>query len=456
MRVNIFSGYFRFLLSPLAFLASALLFQSCVDHDSFLHPPLPGNECAPNFQYGYTNKVSYFPFEKITAFLQSTENIDLCRLTIYDIQGNASFSVASPLTVQNIATDNPSSKGFGFQPTIEFDLPPGIKSGIYLIENKIPFIVKTDEFVDLLIVYPSNTANAYSDSGGKSLYTTPVSERPAIVSFQRPIPLQNLSTFCLRWFNTLDQVSIGYIADRDMDDYAEISHAKILIIPGHNEYWTRAARNNFDQFVSSGKHAILLSGNTMWWQVRYTPTGEGLICYQDEAKDPETNPLLKTITWDKSLLDYPIISSIGADFNRGGYGMRTDNGWNGYKVVSPDSPLLKNTGLTKGSIISCPSQEYDGAPIHSFDSDGLPIVDNEVLNFEKIELIAYDKGFRIQETTGTFLVFQRTKTSGIIVNTGSTDWCGENGMGGLSSEKIKTITGNAIRGLLENENLFSN
>jgi hypothetical protein len=166
------------------------------------------------------------------------------------------------------------------------------------------------------------------------------------------------------------------------------------------------------------------------------------------------DPLLKTIEWDKTSLQYPIVSSIGADFPRGGYGMKNDNGWNGYKIATPSSPLFEGLGLKRGDILSLPSLEYDGAPIVGFDQEGYPILDEESLNFEKIELLAFDRGFRATETTATFIVFQRTKDSGIIINTASTDWCSSSGMGGKSANAIKRITYNALHKLVNSMQVF--
>jgi hypothetical protein len=248
-------------------------FESCNnEQDDAPKPPipLPDKLCSANVQTGYTDKVSYFNDEKITAYLQSDEPVDICRLDVYDVNNHLAFSIASPLSIQTINNINPAVNGYGFTPTVQFEIPKRIESGIYLIENKIPFIIKTRKAVDLLIVYPSNTVNAYSNSGGKSLYTLPLTDRPFEVSFERPMALQDFSEYCLSWFTTLHEFSVGYICDADLDQYENISLARVLVIPGHNEYWTRQARKNFDQFVDGGKHALILSGNTMWWQVRYS------------------------------------------------------------------------------------------------------------------------------------------------------------------------------------------
>jgi hypothetical protein len=280
-----------------------------------------------------------------------------------------------------------------------------------------------------------------------------VNNKPFQVSFQRPIALESFSPSCLRWLEQLEDFTIGYVADSDLDDWASISQAKIIVLVGHNEYWTRAGRQNFDRFVDSGGDALILSGNTMWWQVRYADDRTKLLCYKQEP-DPETDLLLQTKNWDNPQLNYPILKSIGEDFPRGGYGLRSDAGWDGFKIADPDSPLLEGTGLTRGAILSCPTTEFDGVPIASFDAQGYPVIDYDKLGFEKVELIGFDKGFRVNETYGTFIVFKKHADSGTVVNTGSCDWCSSRGMGGTDGEKIKKITLNALRLLKNGEELF--
>ncbi len=447
----------NFQLGSIAACCALLFLASCTDQTAEApNPikPLPDNLCAPSFSYGYTDKISYLPGGKMNAFLQSKENINLCRLNIYSVNGNLAFSVASPLTVQKISADNPSVNGYGFTVTSEIEIPKNLKSGVYLIEQQIPFIVKTNNKVDLTIVYPSNTANAYAKSGGRSLYDK--TDRPSHVSFLRPIAVQSSAEQGLKWFTSLANYNIGYVADVDMNDYATIQNSSLLVVVGHSEYWTRKARKNFDRFVGNGKDALVLSGNTMWWQARYSDSGQ-LICHKEAALDPVGDLLLKTIAWDRLSLKYSILSSIGADFPHGGYGLQADNGWDGYKIVTPASPLLEGLNLRKGDILSLPSGEYDGAPILNFTSDGYPELNKAALGFDKIELIGFDRGSRGgKETIGTFIVFKKTTTSGIVVNTASYDWCSERGMDGSNGTMVKKITLNAIDRLLTKKNIFSN
>ncbi len=413
--------------------------------------PLPSVLCDPFIRSGYTQKLSFYSGEKMQVFFECTQPVVLCRLNIFSITGSLVFSTTSALPIVPLLSVDASENGYNYPIAVEFPVP-ALKSGVYLIENKIPFIIKTNQPVDVMIVYPSNTTNAYAVSGGKSLYSQ--QQRPTSVSFHRPIPLQSLSQFCLKWFTTLGGMTLGYVADVDLDNFENIDQAKVLVISGHSEYWTRQARQNFDRFVNAGKDALILSGNTMWWQVRYSEDLSRLICYK-ESPDPITDPMLKCINWNDPSLEYSILSSIGSHFPNGGYGLRSDQGWNGYKIVASQSPLFENSGLVKGDTIILPSWEYDGAPISGFDSDGHPIIDQAALKFAQVELIGYDKGFRGTETIGTFIVFKKSLTSGTVINTGTTDWCSANGMGGQSGKVIKQITFNALTKLLNKESVFS-
>jgi hypothetical protein len=192
----------------------------------------------------------------------------------------------------------------------------------------------------------------------------------------------------------------------------------------------------------------------MWWQIRYSDNGNEMHCFKYWGYDPKETPELKTVNWYQDVLKYPIEESIGVNFKNGGYGDYTDDGWDGYKIVNEKSPLLAGTGLKNGDVISCQSKEYDGAPVKFVSGNPHPVIDNK-FNFHKIELIGYDYGFRDVKTVGTFIVMKKTTTSGVIINTASTDWCAPRGMGGKDGAKIKKITLNAINLLLADSNVFS-
>ena len=405
---------------------------------------------------GYLDKMSYFPEDSAKIYLNSKDECYECKIGIYDINNELVYEIYTSLYKQSIKTEKPSALGYGYEITTEFKVP-NLKSGIYLIENKIPFIIKTNNPVNALILYPSNTSNAYNDNGGNSFYST-YGEVSPVLSFLRPQELpyhrQGKSIEFYKWLTTLNY-NFGYLIDYDLDDSTNLDNSNLLIITGHSEYWSRKARINFDNYVNNGNNAMVLSGNTMWWQIRYEDDGSKLIGYKYET-DPIEDPLLTTTNWYRDVLEFPIWKSIGADFRYGGYGLGDkDEGWNGYKIINTDSPLFKNCNLSINQIISIPSAEYDGIKVDGYSDDGIPILNQYEQDYYKFELLGYDKGYWYNPTCATFIVFQKTESSGVVLNTSSTDWCNR-GFIGKDSSIIKQITINAIELLVEDKMIFSN
>lgn len=406
---------------------------------------------------GYMDKLSYTPGETAAVFINAKSS-NKTVLTLYDVLGTKVDSIPTDVKPQQITTQNPWEDGYGYTKTVSYTIP-NIKSGMYLWNNKIPFIIKdANKKTDIVVVYPTNTQNAYNTAGGKSMYTMPESERARVASFQRPFTnlSQGYTYEGIKWLFENVTTTINYIADHDMENYAEIANAKLILITGHSEYWTRQARLNLDRFVNTGGNALILSGNTMWWQVRYSADGSKMICYKSNALDSEPDPQLKTVNWFANILHYQIIPSIGGDFNIGGYGRNyTDRGWNGFKIVTASPAVFAGTGMVKGDILAMPSMEYDGTYLSGFDIAGYPIVDKNKLGFYQAEIIGFDYGLRGGlETIGTWMAFRKAATSGIIINGASTDWCNSYGIGGTDSVKIKQIISNMIHSLLNNTYVF--
>jgi hypothetical protein len=241
---------------------------------------------------------------------------------------------------------------------------------------------------DLTVVYNSNTLHAYNFAGGKSLYAPNFNNRATVVSFQRSMPMANLAFF--QWLGH-QNYRVNYIAESDLDDYTQIQNSRALMITGHSEYWTREARANVDKYADSGKNVLMLSGNNMWWQVRYDKTKSKMICYKSNSGnvgdynslDPLSGTIYSTINYGDNV-DYGLTSSLGTDYRWGGYGQLLANRWNGYKIVKANSPVLKGSGLNNGDIMPMPTTEYEGAPVVKlFDqsSTEIPVTMDWCLNF---------------------------------------------------------------------------
>ena len=427
---------------------------------------------------GYCDRVSYLQGD--TAVIYLSANSPVTRwIYLRNICGKKVDSLYIHIPHQTISTSNlyPWENGFQFAPVFRYPISLSLPGGVYDWEGKVFFIVKTtNRNVDITFVYPSNTEQAYNNAGGKSLYgsNSTLYQKADIVSFKRPLTTvaisynRNFTIPFLRWIACHTNFNYRVISDMDLDNPAEISQSKIVCVIGHSEYWTRAARQNFDAFVNSGNDAVILSGNTMWWQARYNATKDQLVCYKS-AFDPILNQLLMTLNWNTLTLNYPVIPSIGADYPHGGYHSTTVpalKGFGGYSVVAPFSPLLNGTNLSFHDTLACKSNECDGSIVQGINSYGDPVLDTIALGFCKAELIAYDyclKDHTSPPTKGyeTFLAFKKSYATGCIVNVGSSNWCSSlntiypGGIGGKDSTKIKLITSNIFNLLLNNQDIFS-
>lgn len=422
-------------------------------------------DCFGQLIDGYTDKISYYSNEKVKLYLnykQSSREV----VYIYDASGKLYFTLQTKVYPQKSTTTQPWKNGFDYTLTCEFELRD-FKPGFYQIEKEISFVVKSDSKKRVItIVYPSNTINAYSNSGGKSLYksNSTSKESDTVVSFLRPMNSRdangnstnfNVDLFSgvYKWLNEnlLINDLTNYISDQDLENKSILDNSKLLIIVGHSEYWTRNARKNFDDFILKGNNALIMSGNTMWWQVRFKNNNQQLICYRS-VSDPIIADTLKTIEWFKKQLNYPIESSSGLNFNNGGYGLKKDKGWDGFKIIKADHPIFNNTKLKNGSIIPCPSIEYDGIKHSGFSEDSIPIVDTSFTNrFYRYELLGFDRAIRNEdrdETIGAFVLTQKNPSAGQVIHIGSTDWCKTSNFYGVNKTIFQMITNNCIYFLL--------
>lgn len=454
---------------------------------------------------GYTDKQSYRTGETIKFYLSGTSQTD------YNLIGRANQSLtfingqSDPVAVfgllnmvlQTPQTNEPWKNGFGYNLTTTWVVPIGLKSGLYYL-GPVPIIIKGSLNADVVIVCPTNRINAYSTSGGKSFYEDTITPdcltgeiswkngcnsllRATTVSFLRPqfIDSANIGGF-FTWF--MDQsYNANVIADIDLENYTEIQNAKVVVIVGHSEYWTRNARLNFDRFVDSGKNGLILSGNSMWWQVRYEDDNyqvdsTKLTCYKNDQAPPTPlgcqtctlNPtipirpydntcdtLLRTVNFapesgfistsnpsstSNLKVKYSVIGSIGADISHGGWGSTATpsdcnySGFHGFKIVTPNSPILNGTNLNQGDILETETGEFDTTIISNIDSNNdlignYPELNLSALGFYRGEIIAFERtNIPIETTNGKFqyaaiILFQKTYTSGKIINVNSNQWC---------------------------------
>lgn len=417
---------------------------------------------------GYTDKTSYAAGEVMRFFINAPLAVK-GEIGVYDTVGKKVATFRTLIGPQNPPPANAFERGFDYCISDTYTLPSTLPSGVYLLANKIPFVYKGDVSQtanDVVVVYPTNTVFAYNNAGGGSLYEgNPFN---STVSYLRPSKIDRYSLGFLKWFAQEKELQSGvrFISDMDMEDYINIASAKVVVLIGHSEYWTRNARKNFDRFVDDGRHAVILSGNTMFWQVRQSGNRQQLICYKTGSpkgtKDPVAVPELETNNWFASSLKYSEVSSIGTEYRYAKLGLAPNVRFGGFKIVDGASPLLKDTGLNTGDILPFNATEFDGTPLKGFDASGKPIFNTAIYNPYKIEVVGYEytNSSYVREklplknpvyevwspagSVATWIVLQKSPKSGYIMNGAANWWTLEDNFTKPQAPVYKKIIRNAL------------
>lgn len=417
---------------------------------------------AQSFITGYAGNWSNLAGQPADFYLSAVTEDPDGTLTIYDVLSNPVADIQVPLKKQTFAPDNlePWKNGYGWEPTT-FEMPD-LPSGLYYMNGPrvgsdyVPFLItEPEKQADIVVIYPTNTVNAYSKSvnfnpnflSQVNLYSVGRDgKNPPLVSFQRP---QNEKVWVTagfdRWLLRQQEHSFKYVSDADLEDYSAIAGAKMVVIPGHSEYWTTQARRNFDRFVEFGGSALVISGNTMYRAVEY-----------DDPSSPTELRFSPRASFVHPRLGYQTWESIGADFAHGGFGSAFNQGrarefiqnpHDGWKMLDVSPSYFEGTGLKVGDVIYNPSQEYDGVPFTSLDPINGPTIDYELLNFHRIDLIAFENAILTGEPkVGTWIDFQKTEDSGRVINVATLNWARYHGKDKAVQE---LVTANMVELLLK-------
>jgi PKD repeat protein len=207
---------------------------------------------------------------------------------------------------KNATTGELSCANWGVTYTIPGSALPA--SGVYVaklrttdtnVENRVLFVVRDDNRVPesrVLMVVPTATYLAYNTWGGKSLYrdkdggpdTVSGADRAVKVSFDRPLDQNDMDRdryfgpdfFTVQWLER-EGYDVSYTDDVQAHlNPNELREHKVLVIPGHSEYWSREQFLGFKAARDAGVNIASFSANTAYWKVRYENGARTMVCYK--------------------------------------------------------------------------------------------------------------------------------------------------------------------------------
>ena len=288
--------------------------------DAWLPPAYP-----PAGVEGYASELSVLPGEQVHLHV-STADGDRYRVEVYRLGWYGGLGARLLTCVpscggdeagRRLGPDTGDGAAADWPVTDVVAVPSSWVSGYYYAllrvtsggddtgaRGYVPFVVRDPppKRSQILVQVPVNTWQAYNPWGGKSLYPFNSSgERPAVrVSFDRPLAYTAQGPFDWEYnmvrFLEREGYDLSYQTDADTDARPEslLQHRLVLVI-GHDEYWTKRMRDAFDAARDSGTNLAFTSSNAAYWQVRYEDAGRTLVGYKDAAPHPEPDPALKTI-----------------------------------------------------------------------------------------------------------------------------------------------------------------
>lgn len=284
--------------------------QKAGTSDWEIYNPAMNNEIA-----GYASKAAVKKGSSIAFYVSTAEpqfyaevfrlgwygGLGGCRYTdVYTFPGKKQ-TVPTPNATTGLVNCNWTSIG-------SLDIPTSWTNGLYVVrltasttgtQSYIPFVVYDERRADYLFQIPFTTWQAYNNYGGKSLYdfNSTNTKRAYKVSFNRPLAQGWGAGYLIAWeicmlrFLEREGFDVNYVSDIETHNSTTLLPLyKSIIVAGHDEYWTRQMRVNFDSAVTKRVNMAFFAANCAFWQVRfesssYTPNPI-MTCYKSASLDP--------------------------------------------------------------------------------------------------------------------------------------------------------------------------
>jgi hypothetical protein len=410
--------------------------------------------------------VSVVPGESLDFHISNGRS-GLYSLSVYREGATRQLMATIPnVQTQNYSCAGKASTGCGWPVAASFTVPTNWPTGVYTVE--IPratgahyqtlFFVreKNPGTARILFLTSVNTFHAYNEFGGGSLYD---GETPKLqkVSFNRPYGGNGLGYFD-RWERHFVEWAeaagypVAYAATYDLDFLPNLlTPYDVVIIAGHSEYWTWNMRQRVKSYVAGGGRFVNLSGNTMWWQVRFEDNGRTMVGYKSWVDDPvKTRQGTTDVNWRYPIYDSSFLTT-GLHWPFGGYPGEKGKG---YYAVNVGHWIYNGTGLAENQLFGKgPTRDTS---IHDKESDGLAFncaEDGSTIlgpirgtgtpgNFTILGVAPVQSKIRSMNGVAVMGLYT-TPAGGAVFSAGTTGW-----VLGLDQPAVDRITRNVLDGFL--------
>jgi len=269
---------------------------------------------------------------------------------------------------------------------------------------------------------------AYNKEGGKSNY-----QGAKVLSFNRPGNYDHRSRdlYFPVWADKIG-MKAEFITTIELHDESRIlANYDTFVLAGHSEYWSREMRAEVERFLSVGGEVVSLSGNTMWWAVRFEETAEGRVMISCKgSKFGGVCPASGDLVTEKWNVFDPEIELLGASWMHGGYvdhngWFMKKNGYGGYFAHYSKHWFWAGTGVLEGDHVGqaagVAGHEADAPPMEMGEF-GVPRIAQVPGLPENIVLLGWTPAATPKwEGYGAIIYFTYGNSGGEVFNCGSAD-----------------------------------
>ncbi len=420
----------------------------------------------------YTDSEHYAKGSTVKLYASIPTGTYVVKVYNLSLANQLVFTSSSFTGARQSVPSNAYATGCNWQQSKSFVIPPTWSPGLYAAEITTSTKTYGTRFIvtepvrgshsRMVMSIAFNTMQAYNAFGGKSLYDYNSSDeiRSPKVSYVRPLPYKNsLDLFMmweiklLEWFAS-QGIAVEFTTDKELHENPDVLDSyDVLVVCGHDEYWSMKKRRQVEQFVNGGGKFVSLSGNTCWWQVRFE--GDVMVCYKSTG-DPlhGVQDSLLTINWYASPVNLPENTLLGSSFRNAGYVnhgsiLPKTSGYGDFAAYNSQHWVFQGTGLVDGQEFGFANDivgyEADGA-LFTWDR-GIPRVTGTDQTPTSYVILGISPAERPTGTVNTATMgLWSNSNNGWVFNASTTDWAH-----GLASDPVVSrITLNVFQRFMNN------
>ncbi len=293
------------------------------------------------------------------------------------------------------------------------------------------FILRDDtRDAEVAVHFPTATYQAYNNYGGESLYVSThglSGGKARKVSLDRPIARQygnGTGTFLYQEHEAVIWLEdhgydVEYLSSVDLGGAnGRIGDHRLFMLVGHEEYATMAEFDRLEAAVARGTSLAFLTGNTLYWQIRYENNDRVIVCYKDRFdEDPMSliNPLLVTRRFRDPSVDRPENALLGV-MSDGSHNEQPAD----WVVANAGHWVYQGTGLSNGDRIpDLVFTEWDGVVNNGRTPQGITVlasseVPNDVTPGSRHESTIYERGGAFVFAAGTIFFNQHLRSQPVV------------------------------------------